>query len=125
MKKLILVATLLIFSLALKAQQSTPPKEDEPIYAAVAVQPMFPGGLPKLFEFITKNVKPTGDKGKVFISFVVEKDGSITNIQAIRGPSEKAKSEAVRAMSLSPKWTPGTQNGRPVRVSYTLPINFE
>jgi len=124
MKKILLIAFLLVASLGLKAQQQNTLNTDTAIFQRVDTEPVFPGGISKLFEFITKNVKPTGDKGKVFISFVVEKDGSITNVQATRGQSEKAKAEGIRVMRLSPKWAPGTQNNRPVRVAYTLPINF-
>jgi protein TonB len=58
------------------------------------------------------------------VSFVVEKDGSLTDISAARAPSPTLKEEAMRVVQKSPKWKPGIQNGRPVRVQYTVPINF-
>jgi len=82
------------------------------------------------YQFLATEIKYPADArrrnitGKVFVMFVVEKDGSISNVKALRAPSEDLGKEAVRAMSASPKWMPGTQNGRVVRVQYTVPINF-
>jgi TonB family protein len=62
--------------------------------------------------------------GKVYVTFVIEKDGTLSNVRAVRGPSETTMAEAARAIALSPKWNPGIQRGIPVRVNYTVPVNF-
>jgi TonB family protein len=100
------------------------------IFASVEQQPTFPGGLSSFGKFLEGSVKyPAKSRedniqGKVFVSFIVEVDGSLSNVQAIRGPSEELKAEAVRVIRNSPTWQPGVQNGQVVRVQYTVPINF-
>ena len=69
-------------------------------------------------------MKDRGLQGKVFVTFVVGSDGQLSNIRAVRGPSEDFKEEAVRVLAASPKWRPGMQNGKAVNVQYTVPINF-
>jgi len=109
---------------------STVSTDENRIYAQVEVQPEFPGGMREFSGFLAKNIHyPAADKaskteGKVYIQFVVEKDGSISGTRALRGPSEDMMNEAIRVMSVSPKWKPGIQNNRPVRVMFTVPINF-
>ncbi|MFD2148467.1 energy transducer TonB [Mucilaginibacter antarcticus] len=106
------------------------PVDTSQVYSQVSVQPSFPGGIAAFGKFIGNTViYPAGDRengtsGKVIVSFVVEKDGSLSNLDAVRGPSETLKAEAVRVLKLSPKWQPGTQADKPVRVSYTVPIAF-
>ncbi|MFD0751709.1 energy transducer TonB [Mucilaginibacter calamicampi] len=105
-------------------------EDENKIFVSVESSPEFPGGAAAFTKYLEKNIKYPGvDRennvsGKVFISFVVEKDGSLTDISAVRGPSSTLKEEAVRILSKSPKWKAGIQNGRPVRVQYTVPINF-
>jgi TonB family protein len=100
------------------------------VFSEVDKQPQFPGGLSGFARFLTTNIKyPAVDKankteGKVIASFVVESDGTLSDIKAMRGPSETLKAEAVRVLLRSPKWVPGVQNGHAVRVAYTLPIQF-
>jgi len=100
------------------------------VYEAVEQEPSFPGGPDAFNKFLTKTIQyPAVDRennvtGKVYVTFVVEKDGSLTDIKALRGPSETEKDEAIRGLKKSPKWKPGIQNGRPVRVQYTIPVNF-
>ena len=107
---------------------------DNTIYnsAGIEVQPGYPGGMEKFYGFIKKNYdidgireKLTGDlNGKVFVKFVVEKDGTLTDIQVIRDLGYGTKEEAIRVLRKVPKWTPGIQNGKPVRASFSLPINI-
>ena len=107
---------------------------DNNIYnsAGIEVQPGYPGGMEKFYGFIKKNYDIEGirDKldrdlnGKVFVKFVVEKDGSLTDIQVIRDLGYGTKEEAIRVLRKVPKWTPGIQNGKPVRASFSLPINL-
>ncbi|MGY3213707.1 energy transducer TonB [Mucilaginibacter sp. HD30] len=100
------------------------------IFVAVEKSPQFPGGVKAWSTYLEKNIKyPAADRennqqGKVFISFVVEPDGKLTDVVAVRGPSETLKAEAVRVIEGSPTWKPGLQGGKPVRVQYTVPINF-
>lgn len=90
--------------------------------------PVFPGNVQK---WIGKNVKypqlalEHGLQGKVFVQFVIEKDGSVSNIKVVRGVDSSLDKEAVRVISTMPKWKPGKQRGKPVRVAYTLPIAFQ
>ena len=107
---------------------------DNTIYnsAGIEVQPGYPGGMDKFYGFIKKNYDIDGirDKldrdltGKVFVKFVVEKDGSLTDIQVIRDLGYGTKEEAIRVLRKVPRWTPGIQNGKPVRASFSLPINL-
>lgn len=106
------------------------PLVEDTIYNVVEEMPQFPGGVSKLMEFITKNLQypesaqEQGIQGRVIAQYVVEKDGSVSNIRVIRGVSEELDAEAVRVLKLMPKWTPGKQNGKPVRCRYTIPVQF-
>ena len=88
-------------------------------------------GLALIHIWIAKNVKypvlamENGIQGKVFIQFVIERDGSITDVKVARGVDASLDKEAVRVVQSMPKWKPGKQRGKPVRVAYTLPINFQ
>ena len=99
------------------------------IFVVVEDMPQFPGG--NVQRWIYKNVKypilaqENGIQGKVFIQFVIEKDGSITDVKVMRGVDASLDKEAIRVVKSMPKWKPGKQRGKPVRVSYTLPINFQ
>lgn len=105
-------------------------EEDNSIYntAGIEVKPDFPGGMEKFYKFVGKNYQvpeEEGLKGKVFVSFVVEKDGSLTEIKVIRDIGYGTGKEAVRVLKACPKWNPGEQNGKKVRVLYSLPINIQ
>lgn len=105
-------------------------KKDNLIFTQMEKNPDFPGGLNAFGEFLGKNIKyPSAMRinrieGRVILNFVVEKDGSLTNIHVLRGIAAEADSEAVRVLKLSPKWIPGIQNGKSVRASFTVPIMF-
>lgn len=98
------------------------------VFTSVEIQPSFRG--PGTFgDFLTKNIKyPAVDRennmqGRVIVNFIVEKDGSATDVKAVRGPDETLQDEAIRVVKLT-KWHPGIQNGRPVRSYFSVPINF-
>ncbi|MBA4409623.1 MAG: TonB family protein [Bacteroidota bacterium] len=99
-------------------------------YAVVEQMPEFPGGEAALQRYLRSSVKyPTiamenGIQGKVYIGFVVERNGTISNVRVARGVDISLDKEAMRVVRLMPKWIPGKQNGEPVRVSFTAPINF-
>ena len=108
-------------------------KTEDPneIFTNVEVLPTFPGGLEQFGKFLGKNLRyppiarENGIQGRVFCTFVVEKDGSLTDIKVARGIGGGCDEEAIRVLRSSPKWNPGVQNGRNVRVSYTVPIFFQ
>jgi len=109
------------------------PKEEEAteeIFVVVEEQPEFPGGQAALMKFLSDNIRypviaqENGIQGRVICSFVVEKDGSITDVQVVRGVDPSLDKEAVRVIQSMPKWKPGKQRGKPVRVRFTLPIVF-
>jgi TonB family protein len=105
--------------------------DDSEVYGAVEVFPEYPGGTTAMFEFIQKNLKypesakEKGLEGRVFIGFVVEKDGSLSSFQVLRGVCDEIDAEAVRVLKMMPKWKPGMNNGEPVRVQYTMPFKFQ
>ncbi len=94
------------------------------------INPMFKGGEQKLFEYLSKTisypqeVKECGIRGKVYVKFYVEKDGSLTNFEIIRGVHRSLDEEALEAIKNMPKWNPGEQKGKKVRVRFILPVNF-
>lgn len=94
------------------------------------VMPSFEGGIEKFYTFVSKNIKypnqakRMGVEGKVFIQFVVEKDGTLSNIQSIKGIGAGCEEEAIRVMKLIPKFKPGKQGDRRVRVQMVVPIHF-
>ena len=114
------------------AGSKTPGAESEKVYDFVSLekQPEFVGGMAKFYEFLKKTVRYPAEAhknkatGKVFLSFVVENDGSLTDIKVEKKAGYGFDEEAVRVIKESPKWTPGIQDGKAVRVKYNLPINF-
>ena len=106
------------------------PKDDE-IFTVVEQQPEFQGGQAAMYAWLGKNIKyPAAAQranisGKVFVSFTVNTDGSITDAQVLKGLGFGTDEEAVRVVKSMPKWKPGKQSGRSVRVKYNLPISFQ
>ncbi|TCC97626.1 M56 family metallopeptidase [Pedobacter hiemivivus] len=106
--------------------------DDNKIYDFVSIdkQPTFAGGFEQFYAYLKKEIKYPAEavknnvQGKVFLSFVVEIDGDLTNIKVERTLGSGTDEEAVRVLEESPKWIPGTQNSRPVRVKYNIPITF-
>lgn len=92
--------------------------------------PSFPGGPSRLFTYLSKNIKypveaeENNIQGRVIVSFVVERDGSITDISVIKSVHPLLDNEAIRITKLMPKWIPAKQNGETVRVRYTVPVTF-
>jgi protein TonB len=105
-------------------------EEDNQVYntAGIEVKPDFPGGIEKFYKFVGNNYKTPeeeGLKGKVYVTFVVEKDGSLTDIKVLRDIGYGTGAEAIRVLKKCPRWTPGEQNGKKVRVLYSLPITIQ
>ena len=106
-------------------------EEEEVIFMVVESMPEFPGGQQALFKYLAENVKypviaqENGIQGRVICQFVVNKDGSIVDVVAVRSSGEPSlDKEAIRVIKSMPKWKPGKQRGKPVRVKYTVPVNF-
>ncbi len=106
--------------------------EEEEIFVVVEDMPTFRGGdVDKFREWVQKRVKypqiaaENGIQGKVFIMFVVEPDGSVSNVQILRGVDPALDDEAIKAVQASPKWVPGKQRGAPVRVRFSITVNFQ
>ena len=103
---------------------------EQEIFKIVEEMPSFPGGEGKLMEYVSKNIKypqiarETGIQGRVFVNFVVEPDGSVSNVTVLRGIGGGCDEEAMRVVKNMPKWKPGKQRGKAVRVQYMLPVNF-
>ena len=121
-----------------QTQTYTPPpppkpkveEETEEIFVVVEQQPEFPGGNTAMMKFLGDNIKypviaqENGISGRVITNFVVEKDGSITDVQVVRGVDPSLDKEAIRVIQSMPRWKPGKQRGSAVRVRFTLPVVF-
>ncbi len=94
------------------------------------IAPEFPGGVPALLSFIQQNIKyPEGAKeqeiqGRVIVQFTIEKDGSVSDVKVVKSVDPLVDDQVVRAVSAMPAWKPGMHEGKPVRVSYSIPIRF-
>ncbi|TDG35336.1 TonB family protein [Pedobacter changchengzhani] len=107
--------------------------KQEKIYDFVSIdkQPEFPGGIGAFYNYVGKNLKYPAEavknniQGKVFLSFIVERNGDLTDITVTKGLSPECDKEALRVISNSEKWNPGIQNGKPVRVKYNIALNFK
>ena len=107
-------------------------KEDSPqdVFDVVEKMPEFPGGVQELLGFLSKTIKypaeaeKAGTQGRVIATFVVRKDGSISDARVVKSVDPLLDAEALRVINAMPAWTPGTQNGKPVNVKYTIPITF-
>jgi len=129
--------TLLLFLLTttLLAQSDTKQlTEYEQFLENIAVPdelPSFPGGTMEMMKFINQNINyplealQQKNEGRVVLSFVVEKDGSLSNIEILRDPGGGCGEEAVRVLKLMPAWLPGMKDGKPVRVNFKLPVRFK
>lgn len=107
-----------------------PEPEEEEIFMVVEQAPEFPGGTNALYDYLRKNMKypaicrESGITGRVIVSFTVNKDGSIVDVEVVKGVHPQMDKEAVRVVSAMPKWKPGEQRGKPVRCRFNLPVNF-
>jgi TonB family protein len=113
--------------LPIEQQTSSQQNQDDKIYNSVEHPAQFPGGAKAFQKFIGENIRhPQGMvNDRVFLQFVVRKDGSLTDIKVVRGENELNKAEAVRIIKLSPKWEPAIQNGQAVNLQFTVPITFK
>jgi len=106
------------------------PEQEEQIFQVVENQPEFPGGMAELMKFLQKNIKypnicqEQDIQGRVIVQFVVNTDGSIVDAQVMKPVNPYLDKEALRVVSIMPKWKPGEQRGKKVRVRFTLPVTF-
>jgi TonB family protein len=128
MKRILLITLLLSSAFLVKAQPADTTKR---VFTIVEAEPSFFGGMDRFYLYLQANIKYPADaiknklQGKVFVGFVVEKDGSLTDIKILRGVSPSIDAEAIRVISNSPRWKPGIENGRPVNVQYNMALNFK
>lgn len=104
--------------------------EEEQIFTIVEEQPSFPGGVEEMYKYLGKAVKypemakDAGISGTVYVTFEVDKEGNIKDVKVLRGIGGGCDEEAIRVVKAMPKWKPGKQRGKPVRVQFNLPIKF-
>lgn len=116
--------------MAASAQKTVVSQSNQNVYDAVEQMPEFPGGMPAMIEYLQTNLKYPKDAikqqvgGRVMVMFVVETDGSLSNVRVARKVFHSLDTEAVRVVKSMPKWKPGKDKGRLVRVNYTLPVVF-
>lgn len=132
MKKLILIASLSFIAFASKAQTKTPVAvTDSTVFTSVEEEPTFPGGIESFYRYLGMTVRyprysrEHNVQGRVIIQFIIEKDGHLSNFQILYSPAEDLSYESLRVMKECRNWIPGKQNGKPVRVRFTFPINFQ
>ena len=113
------------------AEPEPPKVEETKVFDVVEQMPSFPGGQGALMQWLASNIKypvvaeENGVQGRVVCTFVVERDGSITDVKVVRGVDPSLDKEAVRVLKQMPSWIPGKQNGSAVRVKYTVPVTFK
>ena len=113
------------------AQPEPPTEEETKVFDVVEQMPSFPGGQAALMSYLSNNIKypqiamENGVQGRVVCTFVVERDGSITDIRVVRGVDPSLDKEAIRVLKSMPHWIPGKQNGSAVRVKFTVPVTFK
>ena len=126
--KVALMILVLLFSFTTSTAQT---KKNDMAYDVVEVMPQYPGGQIAMLKYIMENIKypkqimEEGIQGRVTVSFIVEKDGRVSNVRLLRSVQPSLDKEAIRVVKSMPKWTPGKQNGKPVRVRFNLPVMFK
>ena len=123
-----LMMLVLLFSFMTSTAQT---KKNDMVFDVVEVMPQFPGGQIAMLKYIMENIKypeqamKKGIQGRVAVRFIVEKDGSISNVSPIHPVHPLLDKEAIRVVKSMPKWSPGKQHGKPVRVQLIVPIMFK
>lgn len=131
MKKYILALLVAVFTLGATHSYSQSASDEGAIYTHVEKMPEYPGGQVALVKFLSKNIKYPAkykkDKvnGRVFVSFVIDKTGKVTQPKIVKSLNEDCDKEALRVISMMPNWIPGEKDGNKVNVQFGLPVNFE
>ena len=126
--KVALMMFVLLFSFMTSTAQT---KKNNMVFDVVEVMPQYPGGQIAMMKYIMENIKypeqamKEGIQGRVTVRFIVEKDGSISNVKPVLSVHPLLDKEAVRVVESMPKWSPGKQNGKPVRVRFNVPVMFK
>lgn len=126
--KVALTMLVLLFSFMTSTAQT---KKNDMVFDVVEVMPQFPGGQIAMLQYLMKNIKypeqamKEGIQGRVTVRFIVEKDGSISDVKPVLSVHPLLNKEAVRVVKSMPKWSPGKHNGKPVRVRFNLPVMFK
>lgn len=126
--KVALMMLVLLFSFMTSTAQT---KKNDMLFSVVEVMPQYPGGQIAMLKYIMENIKypeqamKKGIQGRVVVSFIVEKDGRVSNVRLLRSVESSLDKEAVRVVKSMPKWSPGKQNGKPVRVRFNVPVMFK
>lgn len=111
--------------------EADPEPVAEEIFDVVEESPEYEGGMKEMYAFLYANMKyppmarESGVQGKVYVQFIVEKSGKVTDVQVLRGIGSGCDEEAVRVVKMMPDWKPGKQRGKPVKVRYKLPVTFK
>jgi protein TonB len=129
MKKILFLVVAFFAIQIVSAQDSTSVAQPKFVnYSMVDVKPEFPGGIEEFYKFIGKNYKMPNVKklmGKVYVTYIIDIDGSIVDVKVLRDIGYGTGQEAIRVLESSPKWKPAEQNGQKVRCSYSLPISLQ
>ena len=126
--KVALMMLVLLFSFMTSTAQT---KKNNMVFDVVEVMPQYPGGPIAMLKYLMENIKypeqamKEGIQGRVTVRFIVEKDGSISDVKPILSVHPLLNKEAVRVVESMPKWSPGKQNGKPVRVRFNVPVMFK
>lgn len=126
--KVALMMLVLFFSFTTSTAQT---KKNDMVFDVVEVMPQYPGGQIAMLKYLMENIKypeqamKEGIQGRVTVRFIVEKDGSISDVKPVLSVHPLLNKEAVRVVESMPKWTPGKQNGKPVRVRFNVPVMFK
>lgn len=126
--KVALMMLVLLFSFMTSTAQT---KKNDMVFDVVEVMPQYPGGPIAMLKYLMENIKypeqamKEGIQGRVAVRFIVEKDGSISDVKPILSVHPLLNKEAVRVVESMPKWSPGKQNGKPVRVRFNVPVMFK
>lgn len=126
--KVALMMFVLLFSFMTSTAQT---KKNDMVFDVVEVMPQYPGGPIAMLKYIMENIKypeqamKEGIQGRVTVRFIVEKDGSISDVKPVLSVHPLLNKEAVRVVKSMPKWSPGKHNGKPVRVRFNLPVMFK
>ncbi len=121
----------ILFTVNTTATAQNKKTSNDKVFEKVEDMPEFPGGEQAMMDFVAKNVQypkeamEKGISGRVLVGFIVEKDGSISETEVVKGIGGGCDEEAVRVVKAMPKWKPGKEKGKPVRVSYMMPIFFK
>lgn len=131
MKKLILMSMMAVLCIMImSAQKTVVSQKSQKVYDTVDQMPEFAGGMSALIDYLSTNIKYPQDaikqnlSGRVLVMFVVETDGSVSNVKVAKNVFPSLDAEAVRVVKAMPKWIPGRHKGKIVRVNYTVPIVF-